>query len=177
MLAARTGQVGRRCGRAFAGALATGWHRGQRVADLRQAMTAAVGVLPAHRFVIAQLGVELGAVQTDRTKLDQPQPQPPVTWKGSSTSVNSAASSLRKRLRESAMVRWSGWVVGADLAERDRVVRCLRELVAGEHPGGVGVEQKAHRHRRVVGARAAAGVSANRMAEIELVDDREHKQR
>ena len=78
------------------------------------------------------------------------------------------------RVGDGAMV---GVGVGADLAERDRVVRCLRELVAGEHPGGVGVEQKAHRHRRVVGARAAAGVSANRMAEIELVDDREHKQR
>lgn len=67
--------------------------------------------------------------------------------------------------------------VGTEVAKRNRVVHRLGQLAAGEHARGVAVKQQRHQHRRVVGTRAGAGIGANQVTQVELINNLGHEPR
>jgi len=125
-----------------------------------------IGVLPAQCLVLAGIGFDLGAVQTDGAELDQAQ------GLGDQQDLDEQGFELLEKalpeVGDGAVIRMG---VGADEAKRDRVVAGLRKLATGEHPSGVAVEQQRHQQCRVVGFRARAGVGTHQVAEIQLIDD------
>ena len=125
-----------------------------------------VGMAPAHRFVLARVALNLAPVQAHR-----PQPHDPQRRRQHQDLREQPFQFIQKPLAEvryRVMVRMP---VGADVAERHRIVGRLLQLAAGEHSRRVAVEQQRHQQRRMIGVLAATSVLARDFAQIKLVYD------
>ena len=71
------------------------------------------------------------------------------------------------KVRYRVMIRM---LVSADVTKRHRIVRGLLQLAAGEHPGGVAVEQQRYQQGRMIRSLASiTAISAGYFTELQLL--------
>ena len=128
---------------------------------------------PAHRFVLARIALHLRPIQAH-----PPHPQHSQGLRQHQNLLEQPLQLIQKplaKVRYRVMIRM---LASGDVAKRHRVVRRLLQLAAGEHPGGVAVEQQRYQHGRMIRSLAATtGISAGYFTELELLYNFHYKAR
>ena len=127
-------------------------------------------VLPRKRAVTAGVGVDLRAVEADRSHL-----QHAHLAREQQHADEQPLDLLEKAPPKRGDRVVVGMVVGGDVAERHAVVSRPLKLAARKHPGGVAVNQNPQQHPGMVRRRAGAAIGADHAAKIEPVDHLDDK--
>ena len=97
-----------------------------------------LGMAIRQRLVLAGVGLELGAVQGDGAKLEQ------LHLAGQQQHLYEQLFQFRQKAAAKGGQRvMVGMGIGGQVAERHRVIGGTLDLAAGDHPGGVAVDQQA----------------------------------
>jgi hypothetical protein len=130
------------------------------------------GMLMRQRAVAAGVGVDLRAVEADRSHLQH------AHLARQQQNLNEQSFDLFEKpppeRRDRVVV---GMIVGRDETERHRVVRRPLQLPAREYARRITVHQHAQHHSGMVRRRPSAPISADHRAQIEPVDHLNHKTR
>src|SRR5436853_6858688 len=120
--------------------------------------------------VAAGGGVDLGAVERDRAQLQHAH----LTGE-----LQDLDEQRLDRLEEAPPERRNGVVVrvliGRNEAERDRIISRPLQLAAGEHAGGVAVDQDAQQNRRMIRRLTGTAIAAGHRPQIQAGDHLYHK--
>jgi hypothetical protein len=129
-------------------------------------------MLIGQRAVAAGVGVDLGAVERDRAQLQHPH------LAGKLQYLDEQCLDLLEEAPPEHGDRVVVWVlIGSSEAECHRIIRRPLQLAAGEHAGGVAVDQDAQQHRRVVGGLTGTAVAAKHRPQIQARNHLHHEPR
>src|SRR4051812_19883140 len=127
-------------------------------------------MLIRQRAVAAGIGVDLGAVERDRAQLQHPD------LAGELQHLNEQRLDLSE---EASPERRNGVVirvlVGGNEAERHRIITRSLQLAAGEHAGGVAVDQDAQQDARVIRRLTGTPVAAEHRPQLEARNHVHHE--
>ena len=127
-------------------------------------------MLPRKRAVTAGVGVDLRAVEADRSHL-----QHAHLARKQQHADEQPLDLLEKAPPKRGDRVVVGVVVGGDVAERHAIVSRALELAARKHPGGVAVNQNPQQHPGMVRRRPGSAIGADHAAKIDLVDHLDDK--